>query len=161
MNNVIDKELKNIKKIENEWGYNVYYSLKNKKITYNLELAKEKMKQSINNYIDRDLYNYVENMLPREIEFTLRKYDYRKRAINENSKSMVVFIAFSGEILSKIAFDDSPKKNTAQMLEWFTNHEISFGELVEYGHRLATNHSDNFFNSFMDYLMNVILEKKY
>lgn len=46
---IMNKELKKIEDARNNLGYNIYYSLKDNKIIYDLQLAKEKIKKKHKN----------------------------------------------------------------------------------------------------------------
>ena len=46
---IMNKELKKIEDARNNLGYNNYYSLKDNKIIYDLQLAKEKIKKKHKN----------------------------------------------------------------------------------------------------------------
>lgn len=159
--------VKKIKRIEENGGYKVYYNVsKNGVIEYDLDLAKEAMEKRIRIMFDRDVFN---ELVKREYKFEalLRKYDYNKRAIVENSKCTVILLAIYKEIAENITGE--PMWSVGDMLEAFTcdresevlnGRYIGFTELNYFLKSLAEscNVSDEFYNACMDYIMNVILK---
>jgi hypothetical protein len=164
--------VRKIKNIEENGGYNVYYRVEkstisnNEYVEYDLQMAKNAMEKEIITQFDREIFN---QLVEREYKFEslLRKYDYNKRAIVENSKCTVILLAIFKEIAENIS--GKPMWSVGDMLEAFTceresevanGRYVSFTELNYYMKHLVEtcNVNDKFYNSSMDYIMTVILK---
>ena len=159
------ENVKKIKRIEENGGYNVYYNVsKNGLIEYDLDLAKEAMEKMIRTKFDRVVFNVLVNR-EGKINAFLRKYDYNKVAITENAKCTIVLMAVFKEVVE--CEGGKPMMELGDMLDAFTcrreskvanGRYVDFTELNCYLKYLAEKSTnDEFYNACMDYIMNVIL----
>lgn len=145
-----------------EWGYNVYYEVVEGKIVYDIDGIVDRMKKIASNTVEVAMVRILEKMKWHEIEYRLGECDYRKRAINENSKSMVVFLSvFADACVAVNCENEKLKEMIVGGLREFTEGECSFGALVGYGQQLAKlNLTEEFFGVCMDCIINMLLKCK-
>lgn len=166
--------LEKLEKIEKmkELGYNIYYSKdSNGNIEYDINLAKNKVKEKMFVTDEKGLYSVIEKKQDIEIATILRKYDYNRRAKTENAKCAVIFLPLLLESLEKRFGKEQSKPiadNWGSFLEDFTLYRVSerFGRPIEFSDLInlldevqSVGHmSDEYFNAVMDYIANVVLK---
>ena len=97
-------------------------------IEYDINLAKNKVKEKMFVTDEKGLYSVIEKKQDIEIATILRKYDYNRRAKTENAKCAVIFLPLLLESLEKRFGKEQSKPiadNWGSFLEDFTLYRVS------------------------------------
>ncbi len=154
-----EKQFAKVDKVK-EWGFNVHYDVTFEGFIFQPEKIAERLRIIAKNRLEVIMTQELERMDGIDFEHILRRHDYKKRAINENSKSLIIFlVVFGNAAFMMDSYNKIFKDEIANGLIKFTEHECSFGSMVNYSNEMIKlNLSNEFAETCMDYIVTMLLK---